>query len=515
MKATIRFLVLLAAAPPCFGAGLTLYKDWNKSPEFSGLAVESEQKEWKKIASDEEAERFIQLFWAKRDPDLKTSVNEFKIAFDQRVKEADQLFALPRTRGALTERGKLYVLVGVPKNLLRVPGIKPQPMGSAGQIPPPNDPGTSIGESLATFIYEAEQLPEWTGVKSFRAEFVVESSSDYVGLRNAGEVRRLETKARQAWIRNPSLKEAPHFRTAAELETERKANAAVAAEALKGPVLTAPVREALEGLLAKEDTGLLSLFPVIGRDREPRLYVQLFVPSSAGAPGADSKLAVLVRDDAGADGARFEETTAFEAAAGGSVTSLEFAVPPGSFSVAAAVFDSAGKLVFSAKRKVTVAAAGTEFSLSPLVVAARVSPTAKGKADEAFTLSGNHFVTKAGRLDPEDGLIFIVRVYNPKVDTATKTIRLSRTVKIKPKGAPAMDVPQPADQPVAVPESKDGTELISLDVAAEVIQENLGEYLRKPGDYDLRVTITDQVAQKTLETSATFTVTGVLPPKKK
>jgi hypothetical protein len=66
-----------------------------------------------------------------------------------------------------------------------------------------------------------------------------------------------------------------------------------------------------------------------------------------------------------------------------------------------------------------------------------------------------------------------------------------------------------------VPDSKDGTELISLDVAAEVIQANLGEYLRKPGEYDLKVAITDQVAQKTIETSATFTVTGVLPPKKK
>jgi len=517
MKARIRFasLVLLATALPCFSAGLTLYKDWNKSPEFSGLAVESEQKEWKKIASDEEAEHFIQLFWAKRDPDLKTPVNEFKIAFDKRVKEADQLFALPRTRGALTERGKLYVLLGVPKDLRRTVGTKLQPQAPLGQVAPANEPGTSIGESFATFIYEAAQLPDWAGVKSLTAEFVVESSSDYVSGRNGGEVRRLETKARQAAIRNPSLKEAPHFQTAAELETERKTAEAAAAEALKGPVLTAPVREALMGLLAKEDTGPLSLLPIVGRDREPRLQVQLFVPSSAGSPGADSKLAILVRDDAGADAVRFEETTALEATAGGSVTSREFAVPPGSYGVAAGVFDGSSKLLFSARRKVSVAAAGTDFSLSPLVVAASFFPAAKGRMDEAFTLNGNHFVTKGGRLDPEDGLIFVVRVYNPKVDTATKTIRISRTVKIKPKGAPAIEVPQPADQPVAVPDSKDGTELISLDVAAEVIQANLGEYLRKPGEYDLKVAITDQVAQKTLEASATFTVTGVLPPKKK
>ena len=48
----------------------------------------------------------------------------------------------------------------------------------------------------------------------------------------------------------------------------------------------------------------------------------------------------------------------------------------------------------------------------------------------------------------EDGLLFVVRVYNPKVDAATKTVRISRTVKIKPKNGPSMDVPQPVDEPV-------------------------------------------------------------------
>jgi GWxTD domain-containing protein len=512
------FALVFLLATNARGAGLERYKDWNKSPEFTSLAVESEQKAWKKIASDEEAERFIQLFWAKRDPDLKTPVNEFKVVFDQRVKEADQRFGMMRIRGALTERGKLYILVGPPKTLSRAAGTLPQPlatMDSAGHIPDPNPPGASIGESIVTFTYEAAELPDWALVKSFTAQFLVEESRDFVAGRNGGDVNSLEVKARTAALRNPKLQEAPHFRTPAELEADRKAAAAAAAEALKGPALTAPVREALEGLLAKEDTGSLSLFPIVGRDREPRLQVQFFVPASAGAPGADSKLAILVRDDAGADAGRFEETAALEGTAGGSVTSRSFAVPPGSYSVAAGVFDGSSKLLFSARRKVTVSAAGTDFSLSPLVVAASLSQAAKGKADDAFTLSGNHFVTKGGRLDPQDGLLFVVRVYNPKVDTATKTIRLSRTVKIKPKGAPAMDVPQAADEPVAVPDSKDGSELISLDVAVEVIQANLGEYLRKPGDYELKVAITDQVAQKTIETSATFTVTGVLPPKKK
>jgi GWxTD domain-containing protein len=505
-------LLLLAASAS--QAGFLRYKDWSSSPGFVLLATDAEQKEWKKIASDEEAERFIQLFWAKRDPDLKTPVNEFKVAFDQRVKEADQYFPLPRVRGALTERGKLYVLVGPPTTLQRIAGIKPQPLAPPGQIPPPNDPGTSIGESQATFFYDGGQLPDWAGVKSLRAEFVVEAHSDYISGNGGGEVRRVEAKARQVAMRNPSLTEAPHFKSAAELEAEMRAAEAAAAEALKGPALSPPAREALEGLLAKEDSGALSLFPIVGRDRETRLQVQLFVPASAGVPGPESKLAVLVRDEAGNDAARLEEVTGFDATAGGSVASRAFVVPPGAYSVAAGVFDASGKLVYSARRKASAAAPGTEFSLSPLVVAASYAPAPKSKADDAFILNGNRFVTKAGQLGPEEGLLFLVRVYNPKVDPATKTVRLTRTVKIKPKGAPSMEVPQPEDPPVAVPDSKDGTELVSLDVATEVIQTNLGEYLRKPGDYELRVAVTDQVAKKTVETSTTFTVTGVLPPKK-
>lgn len=496
-------------------ATLDKYKNWSKSPEFTFLSTDPEQKDWKKITSDEEAERFVQLFWAKRDPDLKTAVNEFKVAFDQRMKEADEYFSLPRARGALTERGKLYVLVGPPTTLKRETGIKAPPTAPPGQIPPPNDPGRSVGESIAYFIYEAAQLPDWAGVKSFTAQFIVEASSDFVAGGNAAAVKGLEVKARMVLLRNPGLKEPPHFRTAAEIEAEIRAAELAAAEAQKGPTLSAPVRQALEAMLPKEDVGALTVFPITVREGATRLQVQLFAPASAGAPGPDAKLAMLVKGKAGADAARLEEVTGFDPARGGFLAGRFFAVPPGEYTVAAAVFDASGKLVASAKRSVTVVAAGADFSLSPLVVASTFFPVAAGKSEEAFTLNGHHFATKGGRLDPEDGLSFVIRVYNPAVDPASKTVRLSRVVKIKAKGAPAMDVPQPKDDPIPVPDSKEPSGILTVDVAAALIDGNLGEYLRTAGDYDLRVSITDEVSKKTAETSATFTVTGTLPPKKK
>ena len=57
--------------------------------------------------------------------------------------------------------------------------------------------------------------------------------------------------------------------------------------------------------------------------------------------------------------------------------------------------------------------------------------------------------------------------------------------------------------------------LITVDVSAVLIETRLGEYLVKPGDYELKVVVTDNVSKKTAEASGTFFVTGTLPPKKK
>ncbi len=531
MKTTSRlaavFLLLpLLSALPSLGSGLERYKNWSKTPEFTFLATDAEQKAWKKITTDEEADHFIQLFWAKRDPDPKTPVNEFKVVFDERVKKADQLFAMARLRGALTERGKLFILLGEPTTLHREAGTKLQPLfatrsqedvdsGTApGMLRPANDPGTSIGESIVTFKYDADKLPEWSPVKTLTAEFVVEAMRDYVAGASAGTVNSLEVKARTALLLHPGLKEPPHFRTAAELEAETKAAEAAAAEALKGPALTPASRAALEAV--SQDTLLLSVLPLMGGETDDtRIQAQIFLPASAGEPPADSRIAFLVQDKDGKDAARLEETTSLEPTAGGRFASRWFSVPPGDYTVAAGVFDASGKTLAAAKKAVTVAPAPADFAISPIIVAGAFFPVPSAKPGDSFTFSGYRFVAKGGRLDPQDSLAFVLRVYNPAVDPATNTVSVSRTVKLKPKGAPPVDIPQPQDPPVKVPDpkSKDAKGIVTLDVSAVLIESRLGEYLRKPGEYEIKVVVTDNVSKKTAEGSATFVVTGTLPPK--
>ena len=88
-------------------------------------------------------------------------------------------------------------------------------------------------------------------------------------------------------------------------------------------------------------------------------------------------------------------------------------------------------------------------------------------------------------------------------------------MKLKPKGSPPVDIPQPQDPPVKVPDAKDGAAkgIVTLDVSAVLIETRLGEFLRKPGEYEIRVVLTDNVSKKTAEGTATFFVAGTLPPK--
>ena len=88
-------------------------RDWAEGP-VRFLMTDSERQEWAGIEDDAAAEAFVELFWARRDPDLQTRENEFRVEFDQRVQYADAEFGEEELRGALTDRGKTLILLGPP-----------------------------------------------------------------------------------------------------------------------------------------------------------------------------------------------------------------------------------------------------------------------------------------------------------------------------------------------------------------------------------------------------------------
>jgi GWxTD domain-containing protein len=110
-------LLLLAVAAPAAAIEPEDYrkpgKDWGKGP-VRWLLSDEEEKEWKKLRTDEERARFIKIFWEKRDPTPGTPENEFEQIFWKRVEEADRAFQTPTNPGpgSLTDMGRVFLLLG-------------------------------------------------------------------------------------------------------------------------------------------------------------------------------------------------------------------------------------------------------------------------------------------------------------------------------------------------------------------------------------------------------------------
>ena len=60
------------------------YKDWLEK-DVTYVITEEERKAFKKLATDDERERFIEEFWRRRDPDPDTDENEFKEEYYERI----------------------------------------------------------------------------------------------------------------------------------------------------------------------------------------------------------------------------------------------------------------------------------------------------------------------------------------------------------------------------------------------------------------------------------------------
>jgi GWxTD domain-containing protein len=90
------------------------------SPEKYLLSPD-EIRTYSRIGGDSERAEFIARFWLARDPIPDTPENEFRREFERRVAFADEKFADGSTRGSLTDRGMVFVMLGPPSGMIRRP----------------------------------------------------------------------------------------------------------------------------------------------------------------------------------------------------------------------------------------------------------------------------------------------------------------------------------------------------------------------------------------------------------
>jgi len=195
---------------PVAGAQLSGdYADWAEGPE-GFLLTKKEKKEWAKISSDADAERFIELFWAKRNPEPNNPFNAFRAEFESKIRFADQNFGFGKNRGALSERGRVLILMGRPDRR-QVRGIEGAPSvdiasGETGDVK----------NNTEVWYYDPSKLPAAFRAKGAQLYFLfyeerLDSNAFELDRTNRESFKALSalSRAPDAHLLHPDLKEVP------------------------------------------------------------------------------------------------------------------------------------------------------------------------------------------------------------------------------------------------------------------------------------------------------------------
>ncbi|MFL6201528.1 MAG: GWxTD domain-containing protein [Thermoanaerobaculia bacterium] len=124
----LSLLLTLALLAACAGTPTPNATDLTNpflGPEYTGwligpiarLATPEEIKAFQAITTDEQAQAFVEAFWAKRTGSADQFGNTVRQVFDKRSAEADRAFTESGYSGRRTDRGAIFILYGPPKKV--------------------------------------------------------------------------------------------------------------------------------------------------------------------------------------------------------------------------------------------------------------------------------------------------------------------------------------------------------------------------------------------------------------
>ncbi|HEY3204375.1 MAG TPA: GWxTD domain-containing protein [Thermoanaerobaculia bacterium] len=95
-------------------------EDWSAGA-VRYLMTADERRDFSRLSDAVSRSSFISDFWKSRDPKPETPENEFREEFEKRVAFADSRLTQEETRGSMTDRGMVFVLLGPPSYSGRKP----------------------------------------------------------------------------------------------------------------------------------------------------------------------------------------------------------------------------------------------------------------------------------------------------------------------------------------------------------------------------------------------------------
>jgi GWxTD domain-containing protein len=498
---TIRRILIIAALAALATSAFALspqIEEWGKGPaQF--LMTREEIAQWKAITTDEDATRFVALFWARRDPTPETPRNEFREEFELHVAQADANFKGEKVRGALTERGKTLILYGVPKKMERTGGERGSQVGV---------PTEANAADLPTLIwtYEDDAAKKYFNQQRAQIRFVDRFTTGEFRVERGGvDLAAAQQRSITASITQPKLTEPPGFGVA----PPASAPAAPAAPVVQTELKT----EALKNAVAEFKKSGKSDKPIFATTGEfvtatgvTYAPVLVYIPK-ASAPAASATFFGIIEDASGKSVLAFEEPAKLTATKDDFFVDRSLTLPGGKYKGYFGIADGEKVSIVAADMDVNGALDKDASATSGLILANNVFPLSEAQAPtDPFAFGGLKVVPKSDRLfHTSDELWYFVELRNPGVPEVTATDTTVPVAAPAPKLQVKLDV-----EGVDAAGKKTKMSAPPMEVDATPIKGVPNHYAVgssiplatfKPGDY----TFTAKVIDTVKKTSYTFT----------
>jgi GWxTD domain-containing protein len=434
------------------------------------IMLPDEEKTFRELKAKGDREEFKKIFWARRDPDLETTENEYQAEYGSAFAEAEKKYTGVGRAGANSDCGRIHLLLGPPDEVKAVDGSS-APASRAPQVWTFRDrPAMKFqGGQIQIEFDENCQLPQ--------------------GARLGDQLNRIA----EGRIVKPDL----NYRKGADgkivkLEDQLPKPTPVVA-LLKTPRQDFP--STAEASMFLRTTGGTY---VAGLVQAPSGAVA--VQDQGGKKVGKVDVAVQAMDDAGrAAGFREREVLAQAHDDGSVVASYGLALRPGKYTVNVAMHDPATKKgsVSSFPLEVPEYAAGEELNLAPLLALLDIQELGRhatgGFADPLdafadFTLGETRLVPVYGNVFPQSGTITLLSViYDPPKDPATGKPSVTASFSIEKDGKPVAraedqvydtDSPTPSVGPVPLQKYGPGAYVAKLKVRDNVSKKDYTRELK-------------------------------------
>jgi GWxTD domain-containing protein len=512
MRYVMCALFTLSFGATVFGALSKEYVEFGKGPTAL-LLTKSEQKQWQAIATDDQAKQFIDLFWARRDSTPGTAANEFRVAIEDRIKVADSLYTTGKTRGAASDRGKVFVLMGAATTLQRSgpqTGVR-SPNSTFGTQTP--DFGSTAVQGRAPserWLYEQRRTDLALGQQRVEIAFSDQyATNDWKMERSAGtDYAAVFERISSSYITQPDLKEVPTYAIAAATPLaittpSVSTTTAAAASTLKSEALRSAI-DAARAAKAQPDALFLSYGEFVTPAGEYFVPVQLFAPKSAGLTAGTpvTFFGTVEKAEGGGSVLEIEEPATLTAAGDAVFHARSLTIPAGNY-VGTFGLAKDGKPIAVVSKPMTLQGVDPVApAVSPLMLSTNVYALSEAqRPNDPFAFGGIKVVPKGDlTFRPSDNLWYFMEARNPGMDATTGQPKVSMKIAITGTAADGTVVNRSSPAELTQVQTLKGVP------GHYALVESMPLATMKPGSYTLSIKVNDLALGKSYDLKESFRV---------